>query len=105
MAIIFQLSAQSNPLPALTMHVWDKLLHAVEYGGLGALVCRALIGEGLAPVRAVLVAIFVTAAYGATDEWHQAFVPNRSSDLFDWLTDFVGAGAGASAFSVTGKWV
>jgi hypothetical protein len=36
--LIFLLSAQSNPLPALTTHVWDKLLHMVEFAGLALLV-------------------------------------------------------------------
>lgn len=29
--------------------------------------------------------------YGATDEIHQAFVPNRQSDIFDWIADATGA--------------
>jgi VanZ family protein len=98
MAVIFHLSSQSDPLPVLTEHVWDKLLHAIEYGGLGALVCRALLGEGLAPLRAVLLATLLTGAYGASDEWHQAYVPNRNSDVLDWLTDDLGAAGGALAF-------
>lgn len=28
--------------------------------------------------------------YGATDEIHQYFVPNRSSEVQDWLADVVG---------------
>jgi VanZ family protein len=98
MALVFHLSSQSDPLPVLTEHVWDKLLHAIEYGGLGALVCRALLGEGLAPLRAVLLATLLTGAYGASDEWHQAYVPNRDSDVLDWLTDDLGAAGGALAF-------
>jgi hypothetical protein len=47
MALIFYLPAQPNPLPALTMRIWDKALHTVEYGALGLLVCRAVVGEGL----------------------------------------------------------
>jgi hypothetical protein len=30
MAVMFAFSAQSQPLPAVTLHVWDKLLHAAE---------------------------------------------------------------------------
>ena len=33
-------------------------------------------------------------AYGATDEWHQSFVPGRSTELADWIADTAGA-AGA----------
>jgi VanZ family protein len=99
MAVIFHLSAESDPLPQLTEHVWDKFLHTAEYGGLGVLVCRALIGERVAWIRAVLLAIVVSSAYGATDEWHQSFVPRRSSDVRDWLTDNIGATLGAGCYA------
>jgi len=35
--------------------------------------------------------LLFTIIYGATDEIHQYFVPNRDSDVFDWLADVVGA--------------
>ena len=47
MAAIFHFSSESQPLPALTEHVWDKLLHLTEYAGLGLLWCRALRSERL----------------------------------------------------------
>ena len=31
------------------------------------------------------------AAYGATDEWHQSFVPGRETELGDWVADATGA--------------
>ena len=37
-------------------------------------------------------------AYGATDEWHQLFVPLRSSDVYDWLTDTLAGVIGATAW-------
>ena len=42
MGFIFYLSSLSDPLPILTRHVWDKALHVVEYGTLGALLLFAL---------------------------------------------------------------
>ena len=30
MGLIFYLSSLANPLPVLTLHVWDKLLHATD---------------------------------------------------------------------------
>ena len=47
MAAIFHFSSESQPLPMLTEHVWDKLLHTIEYTGLAILLFRALDGEGL----------------------------------------------------------
>jgi VanZ family protein len=34
--------------------------------------------------------IFVS-LYGASDEFHQYFVPNRDCEFWDWLADFGGA--------------
>jgi VanZ family protein len=103
MAVIFHLSSESDPLPQLTAHVWDKFLHAAEYGGLAVLVCRALIGERVTWIRAVLLAIVISSAYGATDEWHQSFVPSRNSDVRDWLTDNIGAMLGAGGYAAVGR--
>ena len=47
MGAIFHLSGESQPLPELTAHVWDKLLHLVEYAGLAVLLFRAVSGEGV----------------------------------------------------------
>jgi len=99
--VIFSLSSQSAPLPELTGHVWDKFLHTIEYAGLGLLLCRACVGEGLPWVRATILAIAISSAYGASDEWHQSFVPDRSSDVRDWFTDNLGATLGAGCYAVT----
>src|SRR5215470_5948965 len=87
MAIIYSFSASSNPLPAVTAHVWDKLLHATAYAGLAVLFARALSAEGFAGPVLLTMAILLTSGYGATDEYHQRFVPNRQSDVADWLAD------------------
>jgi VanZ family protein len=103
MLIVFQLSSESRPLPAVTAHVWDKLLHLIEYGGLAALVCRALLGEGLGWLAAVTGAIVAASVYGASDEWHQSFVPMRDSDIHDWMADTLGGAAGAVVYGL-GRW-
>jgi len=99
MAAIFHFSSEPNPLPAVTAHVWDKLLHLCEYAGLAFIMCRAFAGEGLSLRSAMLVAALLTSLYGASDEWHQAFVPPRSSDVHDWIADSIGAGLGVAAFA------
>jgi len=96
MAVIFYLSSQSAPLPAVTAVVWDKILHLFEYAGLAALLGRAIAGEGLGWPAGFFVAAFLAAAYGATDEYHQLFVPLRSGELRDWLVDVLGACLGAA---------
>jgi VanZ family protein len=96
--VIFHFSSESNPLPALTTHVWDKLLHLIEFGGLAALLCRALRGEGLGWIAAIAGAIALTSIYGATDEWHQLYTPGREADVHDWLADTLGGTVGTLGY-------
>jgi VanZ family protein len=100
MAAIFHFSSESQPLPMLTEHVWDKILHTVEYVGLAVLVFRALDGEELGRWQSAVLTVIIVTAYGASDEWHQSFVPMRSSDVEDWLTDTVAGAIGAAAYVV-----
>lgn len=102
MAAIFHFSAESQPLPQLTEHVWDKLLHTIEYTGLAVLLFRAVSGEGAGAWRAAAISVFLVSAYGASDEWHQLFVPMRGSDVQDWMADTLAGvigSAGCIAFT------
>ena len=98
---IFYLSAQSHPeddLPSfLFEEVSDKVLHAVEYAGLGGLCYRAFRWgvSGQVASHALLFAIVTASLYGMTDEVHQLFVPLRESGWQDWLADTAGAVIGA----------
>src|SRR5213593_340528 len=103
MAVIFFLSSQSEPIPAVTSLVWDKALHMTEYTVLSLLFCRALQGEGFAILRVALLAVLLTSAYGATDEIHQSFVPERNADVDDWVADTTGAAAAAAVFSTASR--
>jgi VanZ family protein len=91
MAAIFYLSAQSSPptpggLP-------DKVLHAIEYFGLGVLVFRAVAGGFAAPVTQARAwaTMIITVAHAVSDEVHQIFVPYRTADAGDLLADAAGA--------------
>ena len=99
MTAIFHFSSEPQPLPALTEHVWDKLLHFTEYAGLGLLFCRALRSERLSWRAAIVVAGLAAAMYGATDEWHQSLVPFRDSSVRDWIVDLLGGSVGASGYA------
>jgi VanZ family protein len=100
MSFIFHFSAQSQPMPLVTAVVWDKALHLIEYGGLGMLLCRAFRGEGVAWPAAVFLAFVAAGLYGASDEWHQSFVPLRDADIRDWFADTMGATVGATVYRV-----
>lgn len=76
----------------------DWLVHVVEYGVFGALVCRALSGQGLfcrSARRLFFVVVLIGVLYGASDEIHQRYVPHRDSSLQDVLADTVGTAFGA----------
>ncbi len=103
MLLIFHFSSEPAPLPELTTRVWDKILHAIEYGGLAALFCRAMVGEGVGWLVSVVLALAATSVYGASDEWHQAFVPLRSSEVHDWIADTLGGAVGVAIYSVVGS--
>jgi VanZ family protein len=103
MAWIFYLSSQSEPMPSVTTRVWDKGIHFTAYAVLCVLFCRALHGEGLAALRLALLATLLTSAYGASDEVHQSFVPERSAGADDWLADTTGAAAAAALFSTASR--
>jgi VanZ family protein len=97
MALIFAESAQPKaPLPS---QLSDKQGHSIAYMGLAVTVGRALAGGISTGVRlpAAAGALVIASAYGATDEWHQSFVPGRSADIHDWFADTIGAALGAGA--------
>ena len=98
--LIFYLSAESQPekvLPSFLDFFNDKVLHAVEYAGLGGLCYRAFRWgvSGQMASHALVFAIVTASLYGVTDEVHQLFVPFRESSWQDWLADTAGAVIGA----------
>jgi VanZ family protein len=103
MATIFWLSSRSD-LPAGPSMLTDKQQHAIAYALLGALWFRALAqGRWIGlTVRRGLVAFAATVAYGASDEWHQSFVPNRFADAADLLADAGGAACAVLGLLVCG---
>lgn len=103
MALIFGLSAMSAP-PA-PPQVNDKLEHFFAYGGLALLALRATTRARWASLSWTTagVAWAIAAAYGVSDEVHQAFVPGRTPDAADVLADALGAAVAlivAGAFGI-----
>jgi VanZ family protein len=87
--LIFAASSRST-VAGPRIPYFDKVVHFSVYGLLGTLVCRQ--GRGW---RGAVGAVLVVSAYGAADEWHQSFVPGRSSEVADWVADTAGAAVAA----------
>jgi VanZ family protein len=98
--LIFLLSSMSNPpMPGPDFPYKGKVGHVCLYAGLGWLIVRALRhGHGLALPRATALAIVLVAAYGASDEWHQSFVPDRHCRFTDVLIDTFGGCIAVASF-------
>jgi VanZ family protein len=92
--VIFFVSAV--PGSKLPGRIPPQLGHLGEYFVLGALLYLALRVD-LSPRRALVLAVAIASAYGITDEFHQRFVVMRTPDVWDWVTDTLGALAGAGA--------
>jgi len=92
MAVIFFASSLSD-LSALPSEVSDKTGHFVGYAVLGVAVLRAMARARLSGVtaRSAVLAWVVCLAYGASDEFHQSFVPGRTPALDDLAADAAGA--------------
>jgi VanZ family protein len=74
----------------------DKLVHLALYAPLGVLVGRALRTSGRGANLAAVTVLWAggLALFAAADEWHQDYIPGRSSDRIDWLADVVASTAG-----------
>jgi VanZ family protein len=88
---IFVLSSQ--PVLPSPGGLSDKTAHAIAYGVLGTLCLVGVTGARLSGVTgsSLLVAFVLAVLYGASDEFHQSFVPGRSPEWGDLLADAVGA--------------
>ena len=82
----------------LVNHYIRKLGHVTEYALLAGLMHRALAATHptrtrWAP-RLVLLALGLAVLYAASDEFHQRFVPSRTSSGWDVLLDAIGGSVG-----------
>jgi VanZ family protein len=96
MAIIFAFSSQAHS-GEVTSHYFGpfniflrKTGHVSEFALLFLLLRRALAHtiSGALPMN--IAAILVTVLYAASDEYHQSFVPGRTSSIYDVGVDSAG---------------
>lgn len=89
------LAASHRPrLVSTGIEFGDKVVHFAVYGLLATLVCR--LGRGW---KSAFLAFAAVAAFGATDEWHQSFVPGRTMELADWIADSLGAALAVALYT------
>ncbi|MFA6033360.1 MAG: VanZ family protein [Myxococcota bacterium] len=79
---------------------YDKLPHFLEFMGMAVLASRAM--RRTIPLAAweivVLTGVFGF-LFGTLDEYWQSFVPGRTADMMDAITDGAGALAGAVVYA------
>jgi VanZ family protein len=75
-----------------------KNAHAFEYLILALFISNLLFTFKLKGKSAIIYIMFVCLFYAVTDEFHQAFVPDRTSLVSDVLIDFVGSLIGTFMF-------
>lgn len=108
MGIIFFLSAQNGSESSTTSGKFMQLIelmklplsesfvrnaaHFSEFALLAVLIFNAVYQS--CSRRRPFFSLTLTAAYAATDEFHQLFVEERVCSLLDWLTDCSGAACG-----------
>ena len=90
MGLIFFLSSRPAPefFQGWPLYWGMKSVHLCEYGFLALLwVVAFLRGTALSLRHLYALSILLTFLWGVSDEWHQAFVPGRTAQLSDVLTD------------------
>ena len=93
-AIFIESSFPSNYYPKIDFELSDKIVHFIIYFTLFCCFYYSFVNQHISrrlKVYALLFSVLFTSLYGASDEIHQYFVPNRSCDFYDWLADFIGA--------------
>jgi VanZ family protein len=104
-ALIFTLSSFTFATdPGHNIPNADKFGHITVYYILGCLVARAWrANPRFSTTQLFILTVLVTSAYGATDEWHQSYVPGRAPEFADWIADTLAALLAATTFHLHDK--
>lgn len=92
-AVLFTASSQSKILPPSFFSFQDKVEHASYFcaGGVCFYLALRMTFPAMSAARAALFAVLFCSGIGATDEFHQSFIPGRSgNDVWDWTADTIG---------------
>ena len=98
-AAITMLSSMTPPqlYEIAPFEMWDKAEHFIAFGAGAVNLALALCWSTAWPWKRVIVfTVIAISVFGAVDEIHQLFTPNRSgADPYDWTADTLGALTGA----------
>jgi len=100
--IFISSSIPSESFPDLSILRFDKVIHFGIYFMFSLFAYRALRFQSRFPRvarHALSLTVLAIMVYGASDEFHQSFVPGRQPDAFDLLADTLGG-----CVLVTGVW-
>ena len=96
--ILWLSSLTPQELPDSAFLLWDKVNHFAAFALGGWLAASALrvSRPRISIAGAIVLAVVIVAAFGALDEFLQAFTPGRTGDdIYDWTADVLGALSGA----------
>ena len=68
----------------------DKVMHFFAYTIYGYTIQLYLKSLNLAKSKYIMFTIIIGSLFGFSDEFHQYFIPNRSTEFFDWVADTLG---------------
>ena len=91
--ILFGTSLPQAVVPVQTSQ-FDKIAHFSIYTVFAYLLTRQLL-DITTRWRSAAIAVAIAVVFGALDEWHQRFIPGRSTEFADWMADSAGAMVGA----------
>ena len=92
--LLLWLNPHISPATIVSIHfALRKIGHLTEYAILAALLWRGLRGTLAAPSKMALAlsTLLMAAAFAASDEYHQSFVPSRTASVHDVMIDCIGA--------------
>lgn len=68
----------------------DKVYHFIAYFIYGLSIQLFLLKYRMVKSKYIIYTIIIGSLYGLSDEIHQYFIPNRSTEFFDWVADTLG---------------
>ena len=84
-------SYPSLKIPDIGTSIEDKLAHFGVYLILAFLMSRSLwYRDNISTWRLIYLSVLYCTLFAFFDEIHQSFIPGRSTELYDLLSDFIG---------------